>query len=65
MQAIGDRWIDTASSIILRLPSTIIPQEFNFLINPDHGDFAELRIGGPAPLEVDSKVFGDKARVSG
>jgi len=64
VQAIGDRWIDTASSVILRVPSAIIPQEYNFLINPAHNEFAELVIGGPTPLEVDSRVFGDKAKIS-
>lgn len=45
LQEIGDEWMKTKSSCVLKVPSSIIPNEFNFIINPDHPDFAKVRIG--------------------
>lgn len=57
LQAIGDRWVKGSSSLLLRVPSAVIPQEFNFLINPDHEDFAKLKIEGPMPFDLDGRLF--------
>jgi RES domain-containing protein len=42
-QAIGQRWITRHSSLVLRVPSVVIRQECNYLINPDHTDFPSLQ----------------------
>ncbi len=54
----GDVWINSNSSVLLRVPSVIIVHEYNFLINPVHHDFPKLIIRGPMPLDVDAGVFG-------
>jgi RES domain-containing protein len=54
---IGDNWIREASSAVLRVPSVIVPSEYNFLINPVHHDFARAKIGHPTPLDVDPRVL--------
>ena len=43
-RAIGDEWLLGASSLALRVPSIIIPAEFNFLLNPGHRRFEGLNI---------------------
>ena len=40
----GDRWIKNQESVILKVPSAIIPVEFNYLINPSHPDFGKIVI---------------------
>jgi RES domain-containing protein len=57
LQAIGDAWVEGGSSLVLRVPSVIVPHEENFLINPAHSQFNELVICGPDPLTVDPRVF--------
>jgi RES domain-containing protein len=56
-KAIGDNWIKQASSAVLKVPSVIVPSEYNFLINPSHGDYTAISIGNPMPLDVDPRVF--------
>jgi len=56
-QAIGDRWVQGGSSVILRVPSAIIVHEHNFLVNPTHPDFRRLTIDGPLPLDIDPRVM--------
>lgn len=57
LQQIGDSWIRGASSLILAVPSVIIPDETNYLINPGHPNFSKLRIDRPADFAFDQRLF--------
>ena len=59
-QRIGDDWIMSDSSVLLRVPSAIVAHEHNFLINPMHRDFPNLILQGPLPLDVDGRIFGPR-----
>ena len=37
-RAIGDAWIELRRSALLRVPSWIVPESYNVLINPTHPD---------------------------
>jgi RES domain-containing protein len=39
----GQRWLASGASALLAVPSVIIPEEFNILVNPRHADAAKLR----------------------
>jgi len=54
---IGDRWFFSASTAILRVPSAIIPQENNYLINPLHQDFGKITIHPPQPFVLDRRLW--------
>lgn len=41
LQRIGSNWYQSRSSLILKVPSAVIPQEYNYIINTYHPDFAE------------------------
>ena len=43
---------------MLRVPSAIVPAESNFMINPSHPDFAELRISEPRAFDLDPRLLG-------
>jgi RES domain-containing protein len=45
LRTIGDDWISRGSSVALRVPSAVIENENNYLINPAHTDFKKLVIG--------------------
>ncbi|MDV2992790.1 MAG: hypothetical protein N4J56_002444 [Chroococcidiopsis sp. SAG 2025] len=36
LQAIGDAWLRSQRTPILKVPSAIIPFEYNYILNPDH-----------------------------
>ncbi len=42
-RAIGDEWLSGGTSLALAVPSTIVPQQSNLIISPNHPGFAELR----------------------
>lgn len=55
--AIGDRWVREARFAVLALPSAIIPNETNFLLNPLHPDFHRVRILKPAGFRLDPRML--------
>jgi RES domain-containing protein len=56
-QRIGDDWADNLTSAILRVPSAIVPEEFNYLLNPVHPAFRRTQIGSPQDFTVDSRLL--------
>jgi RES domain-containing protein len=44
LKKIGDRFIKEGLALALQLPSVIIPQDHNILINPKHPQFKTLRL---------------------
>lgn len=42
-RTVGDSWIASGASALLMVPSVIVPDEFNVLINPRHADAPSIR----------------------
>ena len=57
LQAIGDEWMNSGRTSILAVPSAIVPQEFNYLINPLHQQFERLIIDLPQPFNFDARMW--------
>lgn len=57
LQQLGDNWVRSGSSVILGVPSVIIPNELNYLINPNHRDFGKLKIDAPTDFAFDQRLF--------
>lgn len=55
-QTIGDDFINYNDSAILKVPSSIVPQEFNYLINPSHPDSSKIKILGVSKMMFDSRL---------
>ena len=43
-QSIGDRWLSEKRSLLLEVPSVLVPETWNVLVNPQHPDFKLLKI---------------------
>ena len=56
-QAIGDLWVAEGRSLILQVPSAIIPAAANFLINPSHSEFRKVVSGRPERFAFDSRLL--------
>lgn len=59
-QAIGDQWVAQGRSLILRVPSAIIPSAANFLINPSHSGFGKVLIRRPERFTFDPRLLGSR-----
>jgi RES domain-containing protein len=58
--AIGERWLLAGSSACLLVPSAVIPEELNLLINPSHPDFGTLQFGEPAEFIFDQRMWKNR-----
>jgi RES domain-containing protein len=56
-RAIGDAWAKGQESLLLRVPSIIIPEEDNLIINPAHPRAAEVRIVSERPFSYDPRLL--------
>ena len=56
LRSIGDDWARDATSVVLQVPSAVVPAENNYLLNPRHPDFAKLRIGKPVSFQFDPRL---------
>lgn len=52
----GAKWAKEQRSAALRVPSAVVPGEFNYLINPAHPDFKRVKIGKPEPFNFDARL---------
>ena len=57
LRELGKAWLDAGEVALMRVPSVIVPEEPNYLINPRHADFSRLAIHPPAPFEIDRRFF--------
>ncbi|HSP16760.1 MAG TPA: RES family NAD+ phosphorylase [Thermoanaerobaculia bacterium] len=57
LQQLGDTWVMSGSSAVLRVPSVIIDSEFNYLLNPGHRDFATIEVAEPVPFSLDVRLL--------
>jgi RES domain-containing protein len=51
-RAIGDDWFHNSRSLYLKVPSAIIPEEENILINPNHSAIKKVKV-----VKVERFVF--------
>jgi len=43
-QKIGDNFLQEQKSLLLRVPSVLMPEEFNYIINPRHSSMKQVRV---------------------
>lgn len=55
-QRIGTRWFRDRDSVVLQVPSVIVPLHRNYLINPEHPLFPELQVDGPFAFDIDPRL---------
>ncbi len=56
-QQIGDDWVSRASSPVLSVPSVVVPEERNYVLNPNHKRFDQVQIGSPVPCNIDPRLL--------
>jgi RES domain-containing protein len=57
LAAIGERWLRSARTVALSVPSVVIPHERNFILNPAHAEFAKLTTRTAEPFSFDPRMW--------
>ena len=53
---LGRTWLVARTSAVLLVPSAVVPNEWNAVLDPTHPDFARIAIGEPADFPVDRRL---------
>jgi len=56
-RAVGDAWLAALRTPVLRVPSTIVPESPNLLLNPRHPDAGAARILGQRRFAFDRRLW--------
>ena len=56
-QAIGDRWLSEKRSLLLQVPSVLVPETWNVLVNPQHSEANLLKIAATYEHPFDSRLL--------
>ena len=54
---IGDEFIKSKQSMILKVPSAVVQEEHNFLVNPLHPEFKKIKISKTKSFRPDKRLF--------
>ena len=57
-RTLGDAWLDSNRTALLRVPSIIVPHASNWLLNPAHADAAKVTIAQVIRAPFDARLFG-------
>ena len=56
-EALGDWWIESKGSAVLKVASVVVAYEHSYLLNPAHPDFAKIATDPPALFHFDPRLF--------
>ncbi|MBN9400104.1 MAG: RES domain-containing protein ['Candidatus Kapabacteria' thiocyanatum] len=56
-QRIGTEWCESMRTAFLRIPSAIVPGEWNVLLNPRHPDWQRCATGKPVAFGFDGRMW--------
>lgn len=54
-QSFGNTWILAKSTAVLKVPSALVNDEFNYLLNPAHKDFSRITIKKKESFDFDDR----------
>jgi RES domain-containing protein len=56
LRQLGDRFLKKQDHLLLKVPSTIVPDEHNFLLNPLHKDIKKVKVLKTLPFSFDQRL---------
>jgi RES domain-containing protein len=56
-QEIGSLWFSSGNTAILKVPSALVPQESNYILNTLHPDFHSIRLVDAEEFYFDSRFI--------
>jgi RES domain-containing protein len=60
-RAVGNNWLDRSDTLVLEVPSVLVPEETNLVLNPAHPRMREVKIVSTRPFRFDPRLVVRKA----
>lgn len=58
-QKAGDLFLQARKNLVLAVPSVLIPEEFNYVLNPLHADFKKIKVVNRRRIHFDKRIEGN------
>jgi RES domain-containing protein len=55
-QTIGNKWFDNGVTPVLKVPSAVLPQSFNYVLHWQHADFKKTKLVEVVDLVPDERI---------
>jgi RES domain-containing protein len=62
LRKIGQRRLDAGAAAVLKVPSAVIVEEWNYVLNPQHPDFKKLILQKPKRFHFDRRLARERKR---
>ena len=59
---LGTKWAESLATAVLRVPSAVVPQESNLILNPNHPGFSRISVEAPVPFTFDTRAWEKRSR---
>jgi len=56
-KVLGSEWLGAGKTLLLKVPSVIVPHEYNYVLNPKPPGFSRLKIHKAEPFGFDSRMW--------
>lgn len=56
-QLIGDKFISEQKLLMMKVPSVVVQEDYNYLLNPGHKLFSKIKILSSEPFDFDERLF--------
>ncbi len=53
----GKSWLDASKELVLKVPSALVPQEWNYVINADHSEMAKVTVRSSTAFGIDGRLL--------
>jgi RES domain-containing protein len=57
LKRIGTDWATSGQTLVLSVPSVVVPHERNYMLNPAHQHFGQIQWKQPSPFSLDSRLL--------
>jgi RES domain-containing protein len=54
--SVGNKWYDEGIFPILKVPSAVLPESFNYVLNATHADCKKIKLIGTTDLIPDERI---------
>lgn len=55
-QPLGDRWFSAGKALVLKVPSSVMPLSYNFVVNTLHPDYSDVALVEVTDLVPDPRI---------
>lgn len=57
LKALGNQFIKETKYLLMKVPSSVVPEEYNYLLNPRHTDISKVKILSTYPFSFDDRLL--------